>query len=164
MKRRVHLYLSLEAKRNFDKVAKLRGESLSAAAEHLFRRVDPERLKLKPRRPTMNLGRCPRSLSDSSVFAVRDRFSAGHPMRRIAADFGVSLATIQRAVHGTNNYRYARRRGPKPLPVSVVERIRERKNSQSYRKLSADLAREGIYASPATLKKVVDKVGAYRLR
>ncbi|MGL6352245.1 MAG: helix-turn-helix domain-containing protein [Aeromonas sp.] len=167
MKRKISVYLSGHAHANFRRVAGLRGESLSAAAEHLFTRIDPSRLKLRPRdaRPAV-LARSPieRALSDRAVFAVRDRFAAGHSMRRLAREFGVSLATIQRAVHGQNNYRYAQRRGPAPLPVPVVEQVRSLKAECSYREIQRNLAIDGVRVSVGTLKNIVDRRGAYEFR
>lgn len=85
-------------------------------------------------------------------------------MRKLAREFGVSLATIQRAVHGQNNYRYAQRRGPAPLPVPVVEQVRSLRAQLSYREIQRNLEAEGVRVSLGTLKNIVDRRGAYELR
>jgi hypothetical protein len=165
--KRIQLTVSDSAYRRFKTYARKRGTGLSETCDRLFTILDPSKLPYRPAQIKADpYGREP-ILPASAVRAVRERVESGEAYRKIAADLGVSLATIQRAYHGKGRNGYAQKKfqGPTPLPPALCKEIRDKHESGlSYGAIERFYLGQRQRISKTTVSRVINRQGAYAFR
>lgn len=154
----IRLSVAEEAWRRLNGAAIAQGRSRNRIATECFMRLGPYSPLPAPQRSApKSMGRI---LPDNVVFFVRELALSGRTYRSLASQFGVSLATIQRAINQNNGYRQARRKGPSVQPPEVVESIRhDRELGRSYTQLSNKYS-----LSKRTCHNIVNRKGGYAFR
>jgi len=154
----IRLKINEEAYRRLNGAAIVQGRSRNSIASDLFFRLGP----YSPPAKAQKVGPkpMPRILPDSAVFLIRDLALQGRTYRSLADQFGVSLATVQRAINHNNGYRKARLRGPSLQPLEIVNAIRDdRSLGRTYSQLSTK-----YNLSKRTCHNICNRKGGYAFR